>query len=195
MTEPKFSQQQREQPEPSEGSRPVPKLVLTIIAGLFIWAIYYLYATYHPMPPSLGDNRVAADFTVPLSADGGQLYAAHCVACHQASGKGLPGVFPPLSGSEWVSAEDPGVMIKIVLHGVQGPITVEGARYEGLMPHFHDKFSDEEVAALVNHVRTGFGNSASTTDAKYVARVREETRDQATPWKGDEDLRPLLRSR
>ncbi|WP_017523093.1 c-type cytochrome [Pusillimonas noertemannii] len=192
MTEPKFSQQQREQPEPSEGNRPVPKLVLTIIVGLFIWAVYYLYATYSPMPPSLGDNRVAADFAVPALADGGQLYTANCVACHQASGKGLPGVFPPLSGSEWVSAEDPGVMIKIVLHGVQGPLTVEGAKYEGLMPHFHDKLSDEEMAALVNHVRTSFGNSASTTDAKYVAQIREETKGQATPWKGDEDLRPLL---
>src|SRR5690606_39954106 len=97
MTEPKFSQQQREQPEPSEGSRPVPKLVLTMIAGLLIWAVYYLYATYSPMPPSLGDNRVAADFAVPASANGGQLYTANCVACQQASGKCLPGGLPPTS--------------------------------------------------------------------------------------------------
>ncbi|MCK9510979.1 MAG: cytochrome c [Pigmentiphaga sp.] len=192
MTEPQFTQQQREQPEPEEGSRQVPALVLTIIAALFIWAVYYLYADYSPMPAFLGDKRVAEDFAVPAVADGGQLYTANCVACHQAGGNGLPGVFPPLSGSEWVDAPDPGVLIQIILHGVQGPLTVGGAEYNGLMPHFHDKFSDQELAAIVNHIRTSFGNSAPKTDAAYVAQVREASKDQTTPWKGDEDLRPLL---
>lgn len=192
MTEPVYPQQQREQPEPAEGSRPIPKLVLTVIAGLLVWAVYYMYATYNPMPSYLGDNRVAADFAVPVSANGAQLYTANCVACHQANGTGLPGVFPPLSGSEWVDAEDPGVVIRIVLQGVQGPLTVDGAQYNGMMPPFHDKFSDEEMAAIVNYIRTNFGNSASETDAQYVAQVRNETKGQETPWQGDEDLRPLL---
>lgn len=192
MTEPQFTQQQREQPEPAEGSRQVPALVLTIIAALFIWAVYYLYADYNPMPSSLGDSRVAEDFAVPVTANGGQLYAANCVACHQAGGNGLPGVFPPLSGSEWVDADDPGVLIKIILHGVEGPLTVGGTEYHGSMPYFHDKFSDPEMAAIVNHIRTSFGNSAPKTDAAYVAQVREASKDQTTPWKGDEDLRPLL---
>lgn len=193
MTESQFTPQQRELPEPEEGSRPIPKLVLTIIAGLLIWAVYYLYAGYSPMPSSLGDNRVAEDFAVSVTADGGQLYTANCVACHQANGNGLPGVFPPLSGSEWVSADDPKVLIKIILHGVHGPLTVDGAQYDGLMPHFHDKFSDAEMAAIVNHVRTSFGNAASETDATYVAQVREASSGQVGPWKGDEDLRPLLK--
>jgi mono/diheme cytochrome c family protein len=144
------------------------------------------------MPPSVGDDRVMADFAVPAKADGGQLYTANCVACHQASGAGVPGVFPPLSRSEWVDAEDAGIMVRIVLHGIHGPLTVEGAKYNGEMPHFQDKFSDEELAAIVSHVRTSFGNSASTIDAAFVAKVRAETKGQTTPWKGDEDLRPLL---
>lgn len=187
-----YKQQRREQPEPYEGSRPIPKLVLSIIAALFIWAIWYLYTEYSPMPPAVGDDRVSADFIVPVGADGGQLYAANCVACHQATGAGVPGVFPPLSNSEWVDAEDPGVPVRIVLHGVNGPLTVEGVEYHGEMPHFQEKFSDEEVAAVVNHIRTSFGNSASTIDAKLVAQIREDTKDQTTPWKGDEDLRLLL---
>lgn len=191
MSDPKFPQQRREQPEPHEGSRPVPKLVLTVIGVLLLWAVWYLYSSYNPMPASLGDDRVAADFAVPVSADGGQLYTANCVACHQATGAGVPGVFPPLAKSEWTTS-DPGVMVRIVLHGIHGPLTVEGAKYDGEMPHFQDKFSDEEVAAVINHVRTSFGNSASEIDAQYVAKVREATKDQATPWKGDEDLRPLL---
>lgn len=188
----KFSQQRREQPEPHEGSRPVPKIVLTVIAVLFIWAVYHLYVSYIPMPPSVGDDRVAADFAVPVTADGGQLYTANCVACHQANGAGVPGVFPPLSKSEWVDAADASIMVRIVLHGIHGPLTVEGAKYNGEMPHFQDKFSDEELAAIVSHVRTSFGNSASKIDGKFVAKVREETKGQTAPWKGDEDLRPLL---
>jgi len=188
----KYTQQRREQPEPYEGSHPIPKVVLAIIGLLLIWAVWHLYATYSPMPPSVGDDRVMADFAVPTKADGGQLYTANCVACHQASGAGVPGVFPPLSKSEWVDAEDAGIMVRIVLHGIHGPLTVEGAKYNGEMPHFQDKFSDEELAAIVSHVRTSFGNSASTIDADFVAKVRAETKDQTTPWKGDEDLRPLL---
>ena len=184
-------QQSREQPEPHEGSRPVPKLVLTVIGLLLLWAVYHLYASFNPMPAALGDNRVAADFAVPVTADGGQLYTAHCVACHQASGAGVPGVFPPLANSEWVGAEDPGVMIRILLHGIHGPLTVEGNAYNGEMPSFA-KLSDEEIAALVTHVRSSFGNTASAAAAQAVAQVRTATQDQQGPWQGDEDLRPLL---
>ena len=191
MSDPRFNQQRREQPEPHEGSRPVPKIVLTVIGLLLLWAVVHLYTSFNPMPASVGDDRVAADFAVPATADGGQLYTANCVACHQASGAGVPGVFPPLSKSEWVDASDPGVMIRILLHGIHGPLTVEGAQYNGEMPNF-SKFSDEEIAALVTHVRSSFGNAASAADAKTVARVREETKAQQGPWKGDEDLRPLL---
>lgn len=192
MNDRKFSQQRREQPEPQESARPVPRLVLTVIGALLLWAVYHLYSSFTPMPSSLGDARVAADFAVPASVDGGQLYTAQCVACHQANGAGVPGVFPPLAASEWVNANDPGITIRILLHGIKGPITVAGAKYNGEMPAFGDKLSDAELAALVNHVRTSFGNSASATDADYVAKVRAETQGQTTPWKGDDDLRPLL---
>lgn len=192
MSDKKSAQQSREYSEPYEGSHPVPKLVLTVIGLLLAWAVWHLYASYNPMPPAVGDDRVAEDFAAPLKADGGQLYTANCVACHQATGAGIPGVFPPLSKSEFVDAKDPGVMVRIVLHGVHGPLTVEGVKYDGEMPHFQDKFSDEEVAALVTHVRSSFGNAASAIDAAEVAKIREETKGQTTPWKGDEDLRPLL---
>jgi mono/diheme cytochrome c family protein len=192
MNDSEFTQQSREQPEPHEGSRPVPKLVLTIIGVLLLWAVYHLYTSFNPMPSSLGDNRVAADFALPVSADGGQLYTANCVACHQASGAGVPGVFPPLAKSEWVNAKDPAVVVRILLHGIHGPLTVLNTKYNGEMPHFQDKFSDAELAAIVNHIRTSFGNSASETDAQRVAKVREETKGQTGPWKGDEDLRSML---
>lgn len=191
MSDSKFTQQNRENPEPYEAGRPIPIIVLTIIGLLLIWAIYHFYDTYKPMPSWVGDNRVEADFAIPASVDGAQVYTANCVACHQANGAGVPGVFPPLSKSEWVDADDPSIMIRIVLHGVHGPLTVEGTEYNGDMPSFA-KFTDAEVAAVVSHVRTSFGNSASETDAATVAQVREDTKEQTEPWKGDEDLRPLL---
>ncbi|HEX7387396.1 MAG TPA: cytochrome c [Castellaniella sp.] len=193
MSDPKNDQQKREYSEPYEGSHPVPKLVLTAIGVLLIWAVYHLYVSFNPMPASVGDNRVAQDFIVPKTINGGQIYAANCVACHQANGAGIPGVFPPLSKSEFVDAKDPGVMVRILLHGIHGPLTVEGKKFDGQMPDFGGKFSDEEIAALVTHVRSSFGNTASAADAALVAKVRADTKDQKGPWKGDEDLRPLLK--
>lgn len=192
MTESRFTQQQRELPEPAEGSRPVPKLVLTIIFGLLVWAAYYLYAAYNPMPSALGDNRIAADFAISTQVDGAQLYAANCVACHQANGKGLPGVFPPLAGAEWVNADKPDVLIAIILHGIQGPLTVDGTQYNGMMPHFGDKLSDDEITALANYLRSSFGNAAPSTDAAHVATIRKAGATRLAPWNGDEDLRPML---
>lgn len=186
------TQQERENAEPYEGSNPIPIVVLTIIAGLLIWAVYYLATSYHPQPAYTGDDRIVADFAIPTTVDGSKIYGANCVACHQATGAGIPGVFPPLSKSEWVDAEDPGVMIRIVLHGVTGELTVEGQKYNGEMPHFGESFSDAEVAAVVNYVRTNFDNSASETDADYVAKIREESKDQTEPWNGDADLRQFL---
>uniref|UniRef100_UPI003341F92A c-type cytochrome n=1 Tax=Castellaniella defragrans TaxID=75697 RepID=UPI003341F92A len=185
------SQQRREQPEPYEGSRPVPKVVLIIIGSLLVWAAYYIWSTFSPMPASLGDNRVAADFAVPAAADGGMLYTANCVACHQATGTGVPGVFPPLAGSEWVVG-DPAVTVRIVLHGIKGPLTVRGAKYDGEMPHFKEKFSDAELAAVISHIRASFGNSAGAIDAKLVQVEREATKDHPDPWAGDKDLLPML---
>lgn len=193
MVDPKAPQQQRrEQPEPYEGSRPVPKMVLTIIGALFAWALYYIWTTYSTMPPNVGDNRIAVDFAVPLTADGGQLYTANCVACHQATGAGVPGVFPPLDGSEWV-INDPAVTARIILHGIKGPLTVKGAQYNGEMPHFKEKFSDAEVAALISHIRTSFGNTAGKVDANLVKAEREATKDHPDHWNGDEELLPMLK--
>lgn len=185
-------QQRREQPEPYEGSRPVPKVVLTIIGVLFAWALFYIWDTYNNMPPNLGDNRIAADFAVPLTADGGQLYTANCVACHQATGAGIPGVFPPLDGSEWV-IEDPAVTARIILHGIKGPLTVKGVQYNGEMPHFKEKFSDAELTAVIDHIRTSFGNTAGEIDPNLVKTEREATKDHPDHWNGDEELLPMLK--
>lgn len=191
----KTDAQRREMPEPYEGNRPVPWLVILIVSGLFIWAVAYLATSYQDVPAQYGDNRIAADFHVASAGaagkvDGAQLYTAQCVACHQATGKGLPGVFPPLADSEWVTG-NPAVTIQIILHGVTGEMTVGGTTYNGAMPTFKDKLNDTEIAAVVSHIRTHFGNSADEVDAERVKAEREKTADHDKPWGGDAELEAM----
>ena len=192
----KLEAQQREMPEPWEGNRPVPWLVLGIIAGLFLWAVGYIWITHQDAPPSFGDRRSLADFEHASAGDdtdidAGKLYAANCVACHQAEGQGVPGAFPPLGDSEWVVGE-PAVLVQILLHGVHGELTVGDDVYDGDMPPFGDKFSDGEMAALATHLRTSFGNDASAVEADLIEEQREAHADRDLPWNGDEDLNALL---
>ncbi len=189
----KIAAQSREMPEPYEGSRPVPMIVVLIVASIFLWAVGYIGYTYQAQPSSYGDWRSAADFqreAGTAQVDGAQLYATHCVACHQATGKGLPGVFPPLSGSEWLEGA-PDAGIQIVLHGVMGPLTVGGTKYDGSMPTFKDKLNDEEIAAVLTHIRGSFGNSAGAVKAAEVAAARQASADRSAPWHGDADLAAL----
>ncbi|AEC20684.1 cbb3-type cytochrome c oxidase subunit III [Pusillimonas sp. T7-7] len=188
----KMEAQQREMPEPYEGNRPVPWLVIIIVSAVFIWAIGYIWTTHQTNPPSYGDRRTAQDFQVAASSSGGaidgaQIYAAQCVACHQAGGQGLPGVFPPLAGSEWVTGKA-ALTVQIVLHGVAGELTVKGTQYNGMMPMFKDKLDDAQLAAVVSYIRSNFGNSAEPVDAATVAAERKATADHAEPWNGDAEL-------
>ncbi|NYT65738.1 cytochrome c [Alcaligenaceae bacterium] len=188
----KTQAQQREKPEPYEGTRPIPWLVILLVAGIFIWSIAYIWFTHQTLPPEYGDRRTAADFQVAASSqsgivDGGQIYTAQCLACHQATGAGLAGVFPPLAGSEWVTGKD-SLVTQIVLHGLEGEITVEGVKYNGQMPMFKDKLNDAEIAAVISHIRSSFGNTASAVTADHVAEARAATQEQTTPWQGEAAL-------
>lgn len=182
--------QLREHPDPTEQDRPVPKLVLAGAAALFLWGVGYILWTQRDDSPGLGDRRTVATLAgkpAGAAVDGAQLYAAQCVACHQASGAGLPGVFPPLAGSEWVNGA-PARLAAIVLHGVHGKLTVKGAAYDGQMPAFKDKLGDAELAAVLTHVRSQFGNAAAPLTAAEVAAARAATAARAEPWKGDDEL-------
>src|SRR5690606_33745627 len=101
---------------------------------------------------------------------GNNLYASNCASCHQADGSGMAGVFPPLAGDHLVVAEDPTGHIEAVLHGLQG-VTIDGVAYASPMPAFAF-LSDEDIAAIVNHERTSWGNSAPTVTAEDVAALR-----------------------
>ncbi len=98
-----------------------------------------------------------------------------------ANGSGLPGVFPPLTESEWVTGR-PEVPIAIVLHGMQGEVTVKGVKYSSVMTPWAAMFSDTEIANVVTYIRSQFGNSASAVTAAQVAAVRGAAKDRKTMW-------------
>jgi len=128
--------------------------------------------------PGAGPGGAAA--AVP-PVDGAAVFSGHCAACHQATGLGLPGVFPPLAGSEYVNG-DPGRLARLVLRGLTGPVTVARATYNGAMPAWADQLQDGEVAAVLTYVRSHFGNSAGPVAADAVAAARAATAKRTAPW-------------
>jgi mono/diheme cytochrome c family protein len=93
-------------------------------------------------------------------AIGEEGYNAQCASCHQAGGEGIPGAFPPLAGhAPELYEADRSLPIDILLYGLQGPITVDGQSYNGVMPAF-GYLDDEQIAAILNHIMTAWDNEA-----------------------------------
>jgi mono/diheme cytochrome c family protein len=105
------------------------------------------------------------------SDPGEQVYQSVCSACHQATGQGLAGSFPPLAGSEWVGA-DPETPIRVVLMGLQGPIAVKGGQFNSMMPP-PPGLDEEKIAAVLTFVRSHFGNNASAVTKDQVVAVKQ----------------------
>ncbi|HZJ15469.1 MAG TPA: c-type cytochrome [Chthoniobacteraceae bacterium] len=118
---------------------------------------------------------------------GKTLYATICAACHQPSGTGLAGLAPPLVNSEWVlgPVERP---IRIVLHGLTGPIDVEGVKWQLEMPGL-PIFTDEDLAALITYIRREWEHTASPVGADEVAAVRAASKDRTASWTAAELLK------
>jgi cytochrome c oxidase cbb3-type subunit 2 len=105
------------------------------------------------------------------AAKGQSLFMANCSACHQATGEGIPGAFPPLKGNAAVDADDPTLHIHTVLQGAHG-VTIGGVAYSSVMPPFAGQLSDADIANIVNYERSSWGNHAKPATAADVAAVR-----------------------
>lgn len=191
-------QELRENADPEEAIRPMPWLAAVVAVGMVIFGIVYLLMNPAIERTDLGDMRTVADLrptaqtAAPGAAvDGGAIFAANCAACHQANGQGLPGVFPPLAGSEWVVG-DPKVLANILLHGVSGKIEVAGQSFDGMMPAF-PQLSDAEIAGVLTHIRSTWGNQAEAISADFIASEREAGSARTTPFEGGEALKALIK--
>jgi mono/diheme cytochrome c family protein len=188
--------QVREQRDPAERYRPLPWFVVMLMGAMAMWGMFYIHDMKGHLDSAYGDSRTPGALMASTSpgaassgvaVDGGQIFAAKCVACHQATGLGLPGVFPPLAGSEWVLGSDK-VLVQIPLHGITGSIQVKGATYSGAMPVFNT-LSDAEIAAVLTYVRSQWGNSAPTVSPATVAAGRKATQSRSTPFASGDEIR------
>jgi nitrite reductase (NO-forming) len=108
------------------------------------------------------------------SEAGGILFKGTCSTCHQESGEGLPGVFPPLAKSDLLAAA-PARAIEIVVNGLTGPLTVNGKQYDSVMPPM-SQLNDDEVANILTYVLNSWGNKGPAITAAQVAQVRAKTK-------------------
>ena len=195
----------RERDEPSEDHQGVPWwLKHMIYAPLTFWAIWYLaYASggfkFDVQSERFGDWRIdpvelealaaaaddAAAGAPPVRARdamaaGAAVYAQVCSACHQPDGRGLSGAFPPLAESDWVEGNEERLVL-LTLHGLMGPILVNGERWDGVMPGQGSTLDDTQVADVLTYIRNSWGNNAPAVEAATVRDLREQFAGHA-PW-------------
>jgi mono/diheme cytochrome c family protein len=146
-------------------------------------------------PKVLADMRKSAAAPAPAPASesaafvkaddeqmkrGQAVYSRTCIACHQPTGKGLAPVFPSIAGVPIVNG-DATLPIKFILHGLMGPITVDGVTYNSMMPPVAG-VSDQEVADVLTYVRQSFGNKSNPVTADQVKAVRAANAARTAPW-------------
>jgi mono/diheme cytochrome c family protein len=127
---------------------------------------------------------MTATLTDPILA-GNNVFNKNCQACHQQNGAGVPGVFPPIVGSEWVTGP-PEVLVHILLNGLHEPITVAGATYNGVMPAWRDVLKDQEIAAVASYIRQWAPNASPPVESDLVSKLREPPPPRSTPWTATE---------
>ena len=114
------------------------------------------------------------DLTVEDQVKAGEaLFAGTCSTCHQAQGQGMPGVFPPLAGSDYIAA-DPKRVPSVILHGLVGKVTVNGKEYNSNMPPM-SQLTDDEVANISTYVLNSWGNPGGHVTKAEAAALRAAT--------------------
>ena len=133
------------------------------------------------------ENLIEIDQMV--MASGRQKYINLCASCHGTQGEGMSRFAPPLKHSEWVTG-DKEKLAMILLHGMEGPIVVNGKEY-GIpeilpnMPSF-STLQNEDIAAISTYIRNSWGNSAEAISNGTVGKIRFRTQGKITPWSSAE---------
>ena len=182
-----YSSQVGDEFEPARAETPAPVPTWAWVLSLVVaaWALYYVTAEYRqhaaelaaaaPIAATAEPTTNAAAPAVAGAADwqalGEQILGNYCSACHQLNGEGVAGVFPPLRADPVVLAEEPTEHIRVILEGLVGK-PIDGVAYAAAMPPFGPQLTDEQIAAVVNHERTAWGNAAPTVSPEDVAAVR-----------------------
>ncbi len=113
---------------------------------------------------------------------GKKIYGGNCANCHQGTGAGQPGSYPPLAGSEWVLGSKER-LAALLLKGVQGPLTVKGATYSTqVMPAQEAVLTPEKIADLMTYLRGSWGNTAGPVTPDEVNAAKTKFASRTAAW-------------
>ena len=155
--------------------------VLADLQNRFMWPGKPEVRQTVEMPPNTFDRE--------LFAVGRQKFLNLCSSCHGTGGEGMARFAPPLKKSEWVSGDDKKLAM-IILHGMEGPISVNGKPYDipqilPNMPSF-STLQDVDIAAIATYIRNAWGHSGSTVKSGTIGSIRFRTQGKITPWTASE---------
>ena len=166
-------------------------LLVATIAGCNVKGLFQSYDDEPHWEDPAGSKSAVADGTGPQTkGPGAPVYNRVCASCHLASGKGLPGSYPPLDGSALAQSADVTVPIRIVIHGFKGKINRAGKEYDGAMPPW-GSLADQEIADVLTYVRSSWTNKAGEIKPEQVADVSAKTAGHATQYEENELSKPL----
>ena len=157
-----------------------------LLLPLFAWP------GHTPAPPPESPVRSLTKSEHKLFVKGRQIYLTSCVACHAADGSGTPLLAPPLAGSDWVLGNEER-LVRVLLHGLSGPITVSGKHYT--VPEIQPEMpplatlGNTEIGAVLTYLRRAWGNAADPITSGDLNRIRIESQGRTTPWT-EKELKP-----
>ncbi len=182
-------------PDKEHGYSKAPLILLGVMCTLvFFGSIYVAHYSirFDPLAVNAHANRAkpakAGAVQLTRAQLGKRVFVANCMLCHQANGQGTPNIYPPLAGSEWVAGAEERI-IRIVLHGLNGPITVAGKDFINVMAPLGAVLRDDQIANVISYIRSDWGNTGPEVDPATVARVRAGTAGRQAPWTADELLK------
>ena len=187
----------QELPEPRTGFSAVPLWIVLVMGCLFFWGEMFLdehaggfqetvYEPYHSFQEVTA--ALPMDDKGAFIAKGKKVFDSTCSLCHQPNGMGKEGTAPPLAGSDWVNNKGPNRIARIVLDGLNGPITVSGKDYSLAMVAWKSSFNDEQIAAVLSYIRSQWGNKGSVIKPEQIKAIRAATASHDANWTATELL-------
>ncbi|MBX7208748.1 MAG: c-type cytochrome [Verrucomicrobiaceae bacterium] len=158
--------------EPTALKRITDKCVAKL-SSLLVWPDKPGVKPEPPLVPLTKEQQTRYDL-------GKVLFTGVCAACHQTHGKGLDGVAPPLMDSEWVLGPEQRI-VRIVLHGLTGPVSVKGKTYRLDMPAFAS-FTDDQIAGILTYIRREWEHNAAPVGPDTVKAIRTATANRHEAW-------------
>jgi mono/diheme cytochrome c family protein len=138
------------------------------ITGLFLASFILISGALHAQAKKQAARQTATGTSI---SRGKIVYTNVCLPCHMADGGGVPNMNPPLINTTYIVGNK-AALIKIVLHGFNENVEINGKTYSNIMGA-HDDLSDRQIADVLTYVRHSFSNKASAVKTAEVSEARK----------------------